>query len=181
MTETIKISELPPDIQKRLPYSIRKFSDEYTVSELPADIREIVEEHTHQEREEVDYELSFDLTPNISYYGDLNVLNNVYELVVEYLKNYLQIYPETYPFDPGFGCELKYHLMAKDTYLRQTKVSNEIDRIANTISNDLNVSVKLQNVSIDKTTTDGYNVVYNTRINILINNVEKVINITISE
>ena len=179
--QTIRISELPLDVQQRLPYSIRKFADEYNLSDLPADIRQIVQSYVHVDRETPDQDLVFDTTPNISHYGDLSTIINIYDLVVEYMKNYLQTYPNTYPFDPSFGCELKYHLLAKDTYLRQTKVSSEIDRIANIVSSDLNVSIKLQNVDINKTTSNGYDSTYNIKIQLLINNIEKDINMSVSE
>ena len=46
---SIKLSDLPRDVQALIPYSIRTYKDEYELEDLPAVIRNIIEKYTdHQ-------------------------------------------------------------------------------------------------------------------------------------
>ena len=168
----IKISELPLDIQKEIPMSIRTFRDEYELSDLPNDIQFLIEDYLIHKKN-VEYNLVLDATPYISPYGDFIVIDNIHTLVLEYLKQYLQIQPNDFPFDPLFGSSLKTHLQKRDTKLRQILVNNEIKNITKVIATDLNINIKISNLKIQKSSGNSIDVIYTIILKILINNVEK--------
>ena len=168
----IKISELPLDIQKEIPMSIRTFQDEYELSDLPNDIQFLIEDYLVHKKN-VEYDLVLDAKPFISPYGDFTIIDNIHDLVLDYLKQYLQIQPNDYPFDPLFGSSLKTHLQKRDTKIRQILVNNEIKNIAKVISTDLNINIKISELSIRKSSSNSIDIIYTIILKILINNVEK--------
>lgn len=174
----ITITDLPLTIQKKLPYSIRTRKNTYTFDELPYDIQDMIENY-YVHKKDVSYNQLLDCTTTISQYGDLEVIGNVYDLVTTYLQNYLLVTPLQYPFDPTFGCRLKYYLQKLDTDLQYKLISTEIQNIANTLSNDLSINIELKDLSIDRLSPGGENVEYNCRIVLLINNQEKSIITTV--
>lgn len=143
----IEIPKLPKKIQEKIPLSIRSASDFYYVDELPPKIQEIIREYVKKEVP-VSYRTAFDLVPNISKYSDFEVLQSAKKTVVEYLRNYFQTVPGSYPFDPTFGCKLKYHLQTKDTQLRRLLVADEINGVVNALSSDLGMPIRVNNISI---------------------------------
>lgn len=164
----IKLSELPSDIIKEIPLSLRTYKDEYQLTELPSNVVFLIEEYLEREQS-VTYARVYDCKPIASLYGDLETIQNVHDLVLEYLKNYLMISPADYPFDPIFGCRLKYHLQTKDTSIRQILVSNEVQNIVRVISEDLKVPITINELKILKTSL-GMSVAYDIKLGILINN-----------
>ncbi len=175
---TITISELPLEIQKEIPISIRTLQDEYELSELPYDIQFLVEEYLIHKKD-VEYNLVLDATPNMSVYGDFTVIDNIHDLVLEYLKNYLQTQPYDYPFDPLFGSKLKTHLQQRDTKTRELLVANEIKNVAKVISSDLNINVKITNLDIQKSSSGGMDAEYNVILKVMVNNIEKQLSINV--
>lgn len=143
----IEIPKLPREIQEKIPISIRSAGDFYYMNELPPKIQELIREYVKKEVP-VAYRVAYDLAPNISKYSDLEVLQSTKKTVVEYLRNYFQTVPGSYPFDPSFGCKLKYHLQTKDTQLRRLLVADEINGVVNALSSDLGIPIKVNNISI---------------------------------
>lgn len=148
MPQKVNINNLPKKIQEKIPISIRSVSDVYYLEELPPKIQELVREYIRNEVP-VSYRVAFDLIPNISKYADLEVTQTTKRTIVEYLRNYFQTVPGSYPFDPSFGCKLKYHLQTKDTQLRRLLVADEINGVINALSSDLGVPITVNNISIN--------------------------------
>lgn len=144
---SINISELPRDVQSKIPYSIRTYKDEYELEELPVAIRTIIQKYIEL-KNTVTYNSVFDCTPGVSEYGDFHVVQNLKNLILEYLKNYFLTFPEDYPFDPTFGSKLKTYLHMRDTSLQQTFISNEVRNIINVIKADLGVLITIEDVKI---------------------------------
>ena len=175
---TVKISELPLSIQNQIPNSIRFLKDEYVIRELPFDIQNLVEDYLSQKKE-VQYKRIFDCIPYASKYGDLAVIDNICDLIVEYLKNYFTITPKDYPWDPKFGSRIKYYLHNLDSATKHQLINTEVSNIVNTISSDLNLNIQVISVSITDTTENGFDLVYNVKIAISINNSKKNVNLSI--
>ena len=174
----IDISTLPKSIQSQLPLSIRTFKTVYEFSDLPIVIQHLIKEYQLLEPE-ISYKVSFDLIPTISEYSDLKSIDNTIDLVVEYLKNYLVVLPGSYPFDPIFGCGLKYHIQTKDTSLRETLVSTEINNIIQLIQSMLNVNITVNSIDVKPTSMGSYTE-FNVKIDISVNNTHKYINLEFS-
>ena len=143
----VTLSKLPREVQKKIPVSIKSVSDTYNLSELPPKIQELIREHLTYEVP-VTYKNVYDLKPEISKYSDFYATNSIKETVVEYLKNYLYTLPGSYPFDPVFGCKLKYHLHTKDTQLRRVLITDEINNIVNVLSSDLQLPIIVKDIII---------------------------------
>ncbi|MFW6246927.1 MAG: hypothetical protein ACOC22_01995 [bacterium] len=178
MSQKIKISELPYKIRQSIPKSIKAFSDEYSLEDLPSDIRYQVEEFLSRDKS-ISYSVLYDAICEISEYGDFIAINDVYNLVVEYLKNYLQISQDSYPFDPSFYSELKHYLHKKNTSLQYRLVSNEINQIVDSISEDLDLPIELIDLEIKNRSINGGGVEIYAMASIRINNVEKQFNISL--
>lgn len=144
---SVIIDELPIEIQKKIPYSIRTYKNEYELEDLPVSIRTIIEKYIEL-KSSVSYGVVFDCTPGISEYGDFHAIKNLKTLVLEYLKNYFLTFPEDYPFDPGFGSKLKTYLHMKDTSLQQTFISTEVRNIINAVTADLGVVITIEDMKI---------------------------------
>ena len=149
------LSDLPLSVQRQIPYSIRSKQNEYELDDLPPKERELVSSYLTK-TVDVEYRTVYDLKPKISKYADYYTCGSVKETVVEYFKNYFYTLPGDYPFDPAFGCKLKYHLQTRDTQLRNLLVSEEIRRIANILSNDIGINITVENISISTASQSTY-------------------------
>ena len=56
----------------------------------------------------------------------------------------------TYPFDVTFGSRLKEYLQTKDTNLMNMLISNELNNIVNTLTNDYNLPISIKSARIFK-------------------------------
>jgi len=176
----IVLSSLPANIYNKIPLSIRSHKDEYDVLDLPFDIQDLVSKYVKTNKS-IEYDVVFDALPNLSVYGDFNIIDNAHDLVVEYFKNYLTISLLSYPFDPLFGCNLKKHLQTLDTQLRNILINNEISHLAQTVSSDLSIPIQILKTSVNKSTDSTmFGVVYEFSIQLKINNIEKSFKITTS-
>ncbi len=146
--QLVVISKLPEEIREQIPYSIRSLRDKYLLEELPSSIQYLVKDYLTV-KNKIQYGTVFDLTPSVSKYGDFTTISTVTDVVLEYLKNYLYILLLDYPFDPLFGSRLKNYLHTRDTSFRQTLITNEINNIISALSSDLNVSIDVENITID--------------------------------
>jgi len=174
----IDITTLPKTVQQQLPMSIRSFKNIYEFSDLPIRVQHIIKEY-QDNLPDIVYNNAFDLIPEISEYSDFEVINNIVNLVTEYLKNYLVVLPGAYPFDPIFGCTLKYHLQTRDTELRETLIVAEVNRIINVIESLLNVSIVVNSIKSDPISMGSYTE-FNVNVDLSINNVHKTINMEFS-
>ncbi len=165
--DTVYIDQLPQHIQKQIPLSIRTYKNEYELNTLPSEIQFIVKDYLILD-DEINYGVIFDIRPEVSEYGDFETIKTVYSVVLEYLKNYFLTLPGDYPFDPSFGSKMKTYLHTKDTSLRQTMISSEIDSIVNVVKADLGVKITIINVSMKKK-EDGSAVEYYIVIELKIN------------
>lgn len=175
----INISELPLDIQTKLPYTIRTYKDLYVYGDLPYDIQEIIKNY-YERKKEVGYNQYLDCIPEISQYGDFKVITSIYELVTEYLKNYLLINIRHYPFDPTFGCKLKTYLQKLDTDVQYRLIYNEIENISRILSSDLSIPIEVKDVTVNKSASANDMVEYNCTIILKINNQQKSLTLTTS-
>ena len=172
----IDISTLPTTVQRKIPLSIRTYKSVYNFDELPNRVQDMIKQYL-ESLPTITYKTVFDFKPSISKYSDFEVIDNKINLVTEYLKNYLLILPESYPFDPIFGCTLKYHLQTRDTSLRQTLVSAETDRIVDILTLQLDIPVVVKKIKMNKISTGGYDEI-NTIIDVEINNYYKSITLS---
>ena len=171
-TTEVKLSNLPIEIQRKIPYSIRTKKDIYELGRLPFNIQYLITEY-YERQSSVNYDVAFDIVPYQSKLEDFEVINNYYDLVVEYIRNYLMITRGQYPFDPAFYSRLKYYIHTRDTSTQHTLVNNEIRRIVRIISSDLNLDIIIENLQILKNEHEGTNVVYRIHLTVKINNTPK--------
>lgn len=164
----VDFTKLPKAIQRQIPLSLRSFKNVHVFEELPVTIQYIIRDYFEKSLE-VKYNVSYDITPAISQYNDFTSIDNISDLVVEYLKNYLLVVPGAYPFDPRFGCKLKFQIQTRDTNLRQTLISTEINNLVNVVSIETGATVIVENIEIVPTST-GASTEYNARILLKINN-----------
>lgn len=154
MNKNIIISKLPTEIRRQIPLSIRSYKDVYEYSELPVEIQLLVKKYYDQTPTTISYKKVYDIKPEISEYSDFKIISSLENMVLEYLKTYLLVAPGSYPFDPTFGCKLKYYLQTKDTNLRQTLISSEIERISEVLTADVGAHVLIESIDT-KTVSDG--------------------------
>ncbi len=168
--KTVIISDLPQFIQKKLPYSLRTYKDEYVIADLPSQIQFIIQDYL-KNKKNIQYNTVFDIVPEISEYGDFGTINTIESTILEYVKNYFLTLPYDYPFEPTFGSTLKQHLHTKDTELRKTLISSEAESIVRTITADFGVNVKIIAIDIQNLNrTDKVEYIIN--ISLSINNQE---------
>ncbi len=164
----VDLTTLPIAIQRQIPMSLRSYSNIHILEELPVTVQYIIRNY-FEKTYSVNYDVCFDTKPDISKYNDFITIDNVTDLVVEYLKNYLVIVPESYPFDPQFGCRLKYQIQTRDINLRQTLITAEINNIVKAVSIETGSNVIVENVEIIPVST-GSSTEYNAVILLKINN-----------
>lgn len=163
----IDISTLPPSVLKQIPLSIKSYKNIYILEDLPSPVRRVIEVYLKTDRS-VYYNISFDIAPTISEYGDFKVFGDVETTVLNYLSNYFLTLPGEYPFDPYFGCKLKLYLQTKDTAFRQSLITTEAHSVANVISSDFGVKVSIVDIIIDSVDRNGgvdYNIIIDVKIN----------------
>ena len=169
---SVKISELPISVQQEIPLSVRSYKDKYDLTELPFDVRFLIEQYLKRE-ENVEYDFILDAKPNSSPYGDFEIIDNAHDLVLEYLKNYFMIGPFDYPFDPTFGSRLKFQIQKLDTSIRQSIISNEITNIVDILTQDIGISITVTDLDIQKASSTGMEIDYIINLKVLVNNIEK--------
>lgn len=167
----VDFSKLPSDIRRKIPLSLRSYSNIHTLEELPLKIQYIIKNY-FEKVSNVNYDVSFDVSPTISKYSDFKSFDNLTDLSSEYLKNYLLILPETYPFDPYFGSILRYQVQTRDVNLRKTLITAEINNIIESVSTDIDVDIDVESVEIIPTST-GASTEYSATIFLKINNDQK--------
>lgn len=144
----IKISELPKDIQDRIPYSIKLEKDIWDIDDLPDDIQYYVYQYIQQKPPDIQYpDDIYDTKPLLSIYNDVKGLP-LKETIIEYLKNFLLIKVSSYPFDVTFGSKLKEYLQTKDTELKRTLIQHELINACAVLTNDYNVPVTIKKAVI---------------------------------
>lgn len=168
------IDKLPINIQRQLPYSIRSFKNEYKLEELDPRIRKIVEPYIYPEQN-IEYNNIYDAKALISEIGDLTVITNIEDTVVEYLKNYFLISKSEYPFDCLFYSRLKYYLHNKHTSIAQQLINAEAINISNILTADLSKEVKITNIELTSSEL-GPSVEYNIIIRFTIEGKESTVN-----
>ena len=141
------ISDLPIDIQEQIPLSIRLI-DTHQLEDLPDDVQYLV--LTYLERVNIGYEYAvvYDVIPKLSSYNDLTIIANKKDLISEYLKNYFLIPATSYPWDVMFGCRLKTYISTKDTSLRETLISNEVNNVVGAIATDYDIDISVSSIQI---------------------------------
>jgi len=177
-TTEVRLSDLPIDIQRTIPYSIRTKKDIYEIGKLPYNIQYMITEY-YERQSSVEYNVAFDIVPYQSKIEDFEVINNYYDLVVEYIRNFLVISRGQYPFDPAFYSYLKYYIHSRDTSTQHTLVNNEIRRIVRIVSTDLELPITVENLDILKNEQEGTNVTYIVNLTVKINNTPKEIRLRI--
>lgn len=164
----INLDTLPQSILSRIPLSIKTFQKEYELTDLPFPIQKLIEDYL-EFKVDLNYPTVYDIQPELSEFGDYNILTTVEETVVFYLVNYFKTLPGDYPFDPNFGCRLKLYLQTKDTMLRQTLISTEATRIAEIISADFGAKVEILDLYTESIQSDPVSAAYKINIQVKIN------------
>ena len=172
----IDLNTLPKSVLSKIPLSIRTFKSVYEFSELPFPVQKDIEDYLDKSIS-IEYPAIYDLSPKLSNTGDLTTLTTIEDTIIFYLLNYFKILPGSYPFDPQFGCKLKYHLQTKDTSLRQMLLSSEASRIAEVLSADFGADIQILEISSKEVQKDIASSSSEIYIKIKINNKTKAITI----
>ncbi len=173
----VDFTKLPLSIRRQIPLSLRSYKDVHVLEDLPVVIQYLIRNYL-EKNFEITYKTVFDIKPIISKYSDFETVDNISDLISDYLKNYLLILPNSYPWDPMFGCQLKYQLQTRDTNLRQTLINTEINNIVNVIAADIGAEINIEEINIIPISTGG-NTEYTARVVLKINNDQhKQINMT---
>jgi hypothetical protein len=144
----VQLNSLPKDILNQIPLSIRTSNTEYNINSLPENIKYLINKYYLKQRSELVYsENVYDIKPIINKYNDFMVLNQKYT-VIEYFKNYLKIHISTYPYDVEFGCRLKEYLQTKDSSMRETQITTELNNIINILINDYGILIRIKSSQI---------------------------------
>lgn len=173
----VDIRKLPLAVQRRLPMSIRTLKPVYDLEELPSTVRTLVEPYLEEERRPV-YGDIFDLKPVISEYGDFGVIADIETLILKYFENFFLTLPGEYPFDPWFGCRLKFHLQTRDTGIRKELIFAEAKVVADVLAADLGTKIEVEDVAVSSRAF-GAGVEYNLVIGLRINNRHRTVNVTV--
>lgn len=153
MRQQVQISNLPKEIQYQIPLSIRSIKDIYYLDELPPKERQIIKKYLETKIDISYKDPIYDIIPRISMYSDFYTLKTIKDTISNYLTNYFQTNPGSYPFDPAFGCKLKYQLHTKDTQLRKIIISDQINEIVNIMTSDLNIPIVVKTIEINNIPT----------------------------
>jgi hypothetical protein len=164
----INIKQLPFKIQNQLPFSIRTKKTTYSIEELPYNIRYMIKEYV-ETTQETNQERVLDYSWGISSYGDLNVIDEEHQLILEYIRTYVLLKKGSYPFDPTFYSKLYTCIHVTDSSVQHTLVSGEINRLIEIISQNLSIPIKINNLNINKIIDDISSCSYNINIDLTIN------------
>ena len=145
MESTINFNNLPKDILQKIPLSLRISKDIHNFKDLPSEIQYLLSNYKLNTTNENNYTNVLDLQPDISIYNDFKTIQNVKELAIEYLMNHLKVLTGSFPYDVSIGSSLKYHLQTKDTSLRNTLVSNELNLIIDAVTNKYKLDIRVIN------------------------------------
>lgn len=144
---TVRISDLSPDVQKQIPLSIRLAKDEYQLDELPVDVQNIILNYFKQQVvDDTDSQL-FDVKLDVDAKGDLAHIISIKDLVLEYLRTYFGV-TDGYPFDPKFSNNLKKYLHKRGTSVFHQLINEEVTKIIDVIKSDLGVLIEIENIDI---------------------------------
>jgi len=138
---------LPIAIQRQIPISLRSYKNVHELENLPIVIQNMIR-YYFEKPFTVSYNSSLDVKPVISKYNDFLSIEDISDLITEYLKNYLLISRRTYPFDPLFGCRLKELVHTKDTQLKKTLLTSEIDNLIKVISIETRSIIDVESIQI---------------------------------
>lgn len=153
----IRLSELPTNKLQLIPLSIRLNSeDEIEFNDLPLSIqyklKDIIEEISSDVYVATD---AYDMVPRLSIYNDLETFQTNKETIIDYLKTYFQVDRGTYPNNPMFGHDLKKHVQTRNTSLRQTLISNELNNIVRVIIDSFNTHIQILKAEMVPFSTGG--------------------------
>ena len=165
--QKINLNDLPRDIYRNLPVSIRSLKNEYYLSELSVSVQEMIQKY-FDEKQDISYQRGYDVKPKISNFSDLEVIETLQELILFRLQNYFLTLPGDYPFNCVVGTRLKYHLQTRNTSTRNLLVGNEIDSIINVIKGDSAARIRVEKRQINEEHRNN-RVIYNIALKININ------------
>lgn len=167
----VDFTKLPKSVQRQIPLSLRTYKDVHVLEELPVTVQYLIRNYLEKQFS-ITYDISYDIKPEISKYSDFVLIDNVADLVVEYIKNYLLIVPESYPFDPEFGSRLRYQLQTRDTNLRKTLITAEVNNIVKVVSLETGTDVVVEEMEVIPVST-GASTEYQAAIVLKINNIQR--------
>lgn len=152
----IDLKLLNRDTLNLIPQSLRVGKTELNLDDLPLRLQHELRDVLQVDSGQIFVpENVFDLTPKSSIYNDFEPLLTERTTLIEYIQNYLQTGIGSYPFDPLFGSSLKKHLQTKDTGLRSTLISAELDKIIKNINTSFNANVKVISSAVNSVETGG--------------------------
>ncbi len=174
---TIKLDSLPLFIYQKLPLTIKARKNEYELNELPFEIQNLLNEYI--EKDKIKYENKvYDGINFISEYGDLKVIDNIVDLILEYIKNYFKTNRGEYPFNGVVGSNIKRLLNKKDTVLQNLLVNEEMQDMIKTfnMNKSFGNKVSVKDAKVGKKVYEGY-IEYNIEISILVDDQLRNINV----
>lgn len=164
----IKLDSLPLSLYRRIPLSIKVRKNEYLIEELPFEIRSLISEHIKKDKIEYDTKV-YDGINFISEYGDLKVIDNLVDLILEYIKNYFQTNRGEYPFNGVIGSGIKKLLNKKDSTLQNLLVNEEMNDMVRTfnMNKSFGDKISVKNANVDRKVYAGY-IEYDINIDIMV-------------
>jgi len=176
MENIVNINSLDFSIQKQIPPSIRlKYNNiPVSINDLPIEIASLLSEYKEDTFEEIKYNDVFDIIPKLSIYDDFVVIDNIKDLVIEYFLTNLATSLGSYPFDPTRGNKLKSYLGERDLEDTKHLIREELNNIAETITESIGHRVKVSSMDIDKSSNLG-SVTYFLSIGVKINNGDDIV------
>jgi hypothetical protein len=154
----VRYRTLPLGVQAKIPLTLRCNSGEdgkIYLENLPLYLISMLDDYKELEKE--DDELNqyiYELIPNLSLKNDFTVIDNKKEAIVHFLKNYIYCSRGGYPFIPEEGNLLKEQLFAKNDYIAELILTEELDKICGSVSAFYDVPVKILNKEIVRSTSD---------------------------
>jgi hypothetical protein len=147
----INFKNLPKDLYKKIPLSIRSKVNSIDLNELPVEVAFELKNYKEVEKSDlVIDEKVYDVKAEISIYNDFEYLTTKKQTIIEYIKNYILVRKGTYPFDPSFGNEFYKYLQLLDKSVVQIMISNEFEELKRVILSIFKTSIDISNFSTSK-------------------------------
>jgi len=151
---TINLDSLPLAIYNKIPINIKTYKKEYELSELPYEIQKLI--NGYNEEKSVTYnEVVYDFKPDISEYGDFDIISNLRELVLNYAMSYLYTMKGDYPFNSNVGSNIKKFLQKKDTTIQRLYLTEELNNMVVSFGTSVDKSIQVNDFQVVKSSNSN--------------------------
>jgi phage baseplate assembly protein W len=143
----VDITQLPLEIQNRIPLSIR-VRKQVEIDSLPLTLRQEILKYIQGSDDTVQYKKVYDvaLAPGEDTFKNITTTK---EAIKNFIINYFRIRRGTYPHDPEFGTNIHKYLETRNTSLIELAIRNEITDLISQIKKMFDEDIEVQNLSIN--------------------------------